>query len=64
MHARLADLEASTVNTDIGADLHYEEVEMDSETEAEEDNQSEDFDATLRSIQKLTFLLGNIILRI
>ncbi|CAM6090299.1 unnamed protein product [Calypogeia fissa] len=53
-----SDLEASTVNTDIGVDLHYEEVEMDSETEAEEDNQSEDFDATLRSIQKLTFLLG------
>ena len=36
----------------------YEEVAIDEEFESEGDVESEDLEATLRSLQKLSFLLG------
>ncbi|KAL3690276.1 hypothetical protein R1sor_016585 [Riccia sorocarpa] len=49
--------DAATLDSSIG-DYNLEEIEMDSETEAEDDTASEDLDATMKSIQKLTFLMG------
>ncbi|KAL2610434.1 hypothetical protein R1flu_029007 [Riccia fluitans] len=49
--------DAATLDSSIG-DYNLEEVEMDSETEAEDDTASENLDATMKSIQKLTFLMG------
>jgi hypothetical protein len=37
----------------------YEEVAIEEDFESEEDAGSEDLEATLRSLQKLSFFLGN-----
>lgn len=41
-----------------GSDYTYEEVGIDEEFESEGDVESEDLEATLHSLQKLSFLLG------
>lgn len=40
------------------SEYKYEEVGIDEEFESEGDVESEDLEATLRSLQKLSFLLG------
>lgn len=50
------------VCTDDGFDdseYTYEEVAVEEDFESEGDVESEDLEATLRSLQKLSFLLGN-----